>query len=106
MGKSQGIGFGRCIYSLGVHNFQESQVHVDIVIQIRIFNKRIVDVIIVPDDRGPVVDQTSFVFKFRRSAVGTAYGLSGPAALDLIFQNILPYGNGFGVIQYGRVPGT
>ena len=71
------------------HHLQEGQVHIDIVVEAGIFNKGIIDVIVVPDDRHFVGHQAALELELGGAAVGAADGLGEPAALDLVGQRRL-----------------
>ena len=87
-----GEGFGVCLLggvdALPEHDFQESEVHVNVVVQTGILHIGIIDVVVVPGDGNLVHDQAALVLELGRTAVGAADRLAVPAALDLVHQGV------------------
>lgn len=78
------IEFDRSIKSVFSHHLKKCQVHINIIIQTRILNESIVDIVVVPYYRLVILNQTALEFKFCRTTVCTAYGLSKPPATNFV----------------------
>ena len=91
-GKCLGERFYRSVKSLFLKHIHESKIHVDVIIKTGNMIIVPLDAVIRPDD-GNVVVYDGAVDEFRRSAIGTTDGLSGPATLDLVHELFLGHGH-------------
>ena len=88
MGERVGEGLDRSVKAFLLEHLHESEVHVDIIVKPGDIVEPPFDRVLVPRNLDLVVHEAG-VLELRRSAVGAADGLAGPATLDLVHKNLL-----------------
>ena len=88
IGKSHGKRIGRSIDAQPVDDIDKSEVHIHIVVQTRRIVEPPFNCPIVPLQRNTVGNHLAAPAEFSWTAVGTAYGLSGPSTLYFVAKDI------------------
>ena len=84
------------------HHFEKCEVHIDIVVKPRIFNKCIRNIVLVPDNRFSVLHESALELEFRRTSVGAAYSLGEPPSANLV-HNHIPAESKLGSVFYATL---
>ena len=93
--KAKGKGFGRSIKAKLLEGLCKGEVVIYVVKEAWLAVPPVLHVAFSPSDRNLFRDDSSTELELRGGAVNYAYGLAGPAALDLVHKGVLGQSDGF-----------